>query len=98
VALHVIASDGGEKIEKRKDERRSGNGRVLALHIDGSPHAFALENISAGGLMGPALPGINDARELVVELEDGTFIPAELKWLDGAFAGLAFVSEPIING
>jgi hypothetical protein len=94
VALHVIEGTGGEakKDERRLDERLSADGRVIALHIDGSPRAFALQNISGGGVMGTALPGIEEATELVIELEDGTLMPASLKWSDGAFAGLAFIT------
>jgi hypothetical protein len=99
VALHVIEgkSSPGQKQERRSNNRRPANGRIVALHIDGSPRAFALENISSGGVMGPALAGIGEASELVVELEDGTLIPAQLRWSDGTFAGLAFVTDSSIN-
>jgi hypothetical protein len=96
VALHVIEgkSGPGPKKERRSNDRRPADGRVVALHIDGSPRAFALENISSGGVMGSAVGGIGGASELVVELEDGTLIPAQLKWSDGTFVGLAFVTDP----
>ena len=68
-------------------------GRTLGLYVDGSPHAFRLENISAGGVMGKAIPGLRQARSLLIELEDGRMIPAELRWSDGVFAGLAFLSD-----
>jgi hypothetical protein len=96
VALHVVDGGKGDEshwIEKRKHERTPADGRTVMLHIDGSKHAFAIHNTSAGGLMGEALSGISEASSLVVELEDGTCIPAELKWSDGEFAGLAFL-EP----
>lgn len=90
VALHVVdtAEPGADK---RQHEREPGEGRTIALHLDGSPHAFVLHNISAGGVMGPALPGLTDAQSLMIELEDGTMLPAELRWSDGEHAGLAFV-------
>lgn len=80
----------GEK-ERRRDERVETTGRTIALHIDGSPHAFAITDLSTGGAKGVAIPGIAEATKLVVELEDGTMLPAELKWSDGKFAGLAFL-------
>jgi hypothetical protein len=95
VALHVVGESASEPApDRREGERVAAAGRVIGLHIDGSPRAFALENISANGVKGAALPGIDEASELVVELEDGTLIPAELKWCDGTFAGLAFVTDP----
>jgi hypothetical protein len=99
VALHVIEGSGvaSKGRERRKHDRVPADGRVVALHIDGSPRAFALENTSSGGLMGSALAGIDKASELVVELEDGTFIPAQLKWNDGTFVGLAFVTDSKID-
>ena len=93
VALHVI--EGGKTLtrtqEKRRHARVAAKGRVIVLHIDGSPHPFALQDISPGGLKGAALPGLADATALVVELEDGTLMPAEVRWSDEKFAGLAFL-------
>jgi hypothetical protein len=96
VALHMIDGCGTriEAREKRRERRKSAHGRTLVLHIDGSPRAFALENISTGGIMGEALSGITAAKSLVVELEDGTLLPAELRWSNDANAGLAFVQIP----
>ena len=93
VALHLVKPSKGTR-EQRRDERKPGEGRVLALFVDGAPHAFALHNISNGGLMGDAPPGISDAQTLSIELEDGTLLPAELRWTDGSVAGLAFLSPP----
>ena len=93
VSLHIV---GGQSLtagrEKRREQRVPANGRVLGLFIDGSPHAFAIQNSSSGGVMGEALPGIADAESLVVELEDGTRLPAVLKWAKDEFVGLAFVT------
>ena len=105
VALHVINSghaiDSGRVIdagmaetgkkERRRDQRIDTEGRTIALHIDGSPHAFAITDLSTSGAKVVAIPGIAEATKLVVELEDGTMLPAELKWSNGKFSGLAFV-------
>ncbi len=94
VALHVVEADppAPAREERRKHERVSTDSRTLSLHIDGSPRAFAISDISSGGIMGEALPDLIGAATLIVEFEDGTFVPAELKWCEGAFAGLAFVA------
>jgi hypothetical protein len=92
VALHVVSGSGAAvSQEKRREARKSAYGRTLVLHIDGSPRAFLIENISDGGVMGEALSGVAEAKSLVVELEDGTLLPAELRWSNEANAGLAFV-------
>ncbi len=96
VALHVLPErpKPPEPENRRGQERSSAVGRTLGLYIDGSPHPFRLENISDGGAMGKAIPGMRQAKALLVELEDGRMVPAELRWSDGIFAGLAFVSAP----
>ena len=91
VALRLVARTGRAPVDKRAGERADGEGRVLSLHIDGSVHPFALQNISAGGAMGQAAIDPAGAGSLAVELEDGTLMPAEIKWTDGAVAGMAFV-------
>ncbi|MGD9810364.1 MAG: PilZ domain-containing protein [Sphingobium sp.] len=96
VALHMVNSapplSSGR--ERRKEERIPASGRVLGLHIDGSPHAFRIEDISAGGVKGALLPGMEQATSLMIELEDGSTLSAELRWTDGEFAGLALLSPP----
>jgi hypothetical protein len=93
VALHVIkgGSPTARHVERRRAERHPADGRVLTLHIDDSPRAFAIQNISSGGVMGEDLAGIGDANALVVELEDGTLLPAELRWCSQGHVGLAFI-------
>jgi hypothetical protein len=95
VALHVLPDLQPREApdERRKQERVKAVGRTLGLYIDGSPHAFRIENISEGGAMGRAIPGIRQAKSLLIELEDGRMVPAELRWSDGVFAGLAFLSD-----
>ena len=93
VALHVVSAAGQKPgREQRREERVSAEGRILALFVDGSPQPFALNNISSGGLMGVAPPGVTEAQTLCVELEDGTMLPAELRWTDGNAIGLAFLA------
>jgi hypothetical protein len=92
VALHLV--EGGKPYrERRRAKRETADGRVLALHIDGHPRAFAIEDISDGGIKGAKVEGIANGRQLMVELEDGTLLPVELRWSSGGFIGLAF-SEP----
>ena len=90
VALRVI-EHGGQPDEKRVHEREPGNGRILSLHIDGCIQPFAIENISAGGVKGSAGLDLDAAMSLVVELEDGTLLTAQLRWSEGEVAGLAFL-------
>ncbi len=90
VALRLIEATAPPS-DKRAEERLPGDGRVLSLHVDGCVHPFALHNISGGGAMGDAGVALNAATSLVVELEDGSLLPAELKWTNGTVAGLAFL-------
>ncbi|MEO7737898.1 MAG: PilZ domain-containing protein [Novosphingobium sp.] len=99
VALHV-GSNTGKPVkadERRSEDRVSAAGRTIALYVDGSPRPFHLRNISPGGAMGLTLPGLTEAVSLKVELEDGTMVPAELRWNDGQSAGLAFVWPAVVN-
>ena len=90
VALRVVEAAAAHS-GRRREERSPGDGRVLALHVDGSVLPFAIHNISAGGVMGDADLDIATATNLAVELEDGTLLPAELKWTNGTVAGMAFL-------
>jgi hypothetical protein len=92
VALHLV--EGGKPYRNRRRQKRDpAEGRVLTLHIDGATRAFAIEDISAGGVKGAKAEDIARGRQLIVELEDGTLHPAELRWSNGGFIGLAFI-EP----
>lgn len=90
VALHLVTK-GKPWRERRDEERQAAAGRVLTLHIDGAPRAFAIEDISAGGVKGEAIEDVFNSKELMVELEDGTTLAAEVRWRSGGFIGLAFV-------
>lgn len=89
VALHIVPS---APADKRQHARFSAQGRVLGLYLDGAASAFAIHNISAGGVMGDLVPKMADAQSIQIELEDGTLLPAELRWINGKQAGLAFLS------
>jgi hypothetical protein len=93
VSLHVVDAASDNPANKRREERVEEHGRVLGLYINGAPQPFAVRNSSPGGMMGEALPDIAGAQTLFVELEDGTRLPAVLKWTDGDFVGLAFVTD-----
>ncbi|WP_296675775.1 PilZ domain-containing protein [Novosphingobium sp.] len=91
VALHLVA--GGKPYrERRSDKRQPADGCVLTLHIDGAPRAFAIEDISAGGLKGEAIEEVFSSKEMLVELEDGSVHPVEVRWRTGGFIGLAFIN------
>ncbi|MBS0475476.1 MAG: hypothetical protein JSR28_10055 [Proteobacteria bacterium] len=90
VVLHLLA--GGKPYrERRREKRVSATGREVTLHIDGAPRAFAVEDISTGGVKGAVIEDVFKSRQLIVELEDGTLLPAELRWRSGGFIGLEFV-------
>ncbi len=83
--------------ERREHERIRTAGRTLQLLIDGSPHAFAIQNISAGGLMGSDPVGLTPSSKVQVRFEGGILVPAEVKWTEGAFTGLAFTSPLLLD-
>ena len=76
--------------ERREYERLPGHGRVIQLLIDGAPHAFAVQNISSGGLMAQASPSLLSAKAVQVEIAGGGLLSADVKWTNGKFAGIAF--------
>jgi len=76
--------------ERRLHERMEAAGRVLQLLVDGAPHAFAVRNLSAGGLMGDTPAGLVPAKLVQVRFEDGKTVDASVRWSSGELAGLAF--------
>ena len=84
--------------EKREFARMAGNGRNLQLLIDGSPASFALQNISAGGVMGDASVELAPGAEVLVRFEDGLLIPATVRWSDDGMVGLAFTKPMLPEG
>ena len=83
--------------EKRRHERIETPDRALQLLIDGSPHRFALHNISAGGVMGDDPVGLVPGATVHVRFEGGILVPAVVKWTDGHLTGLAFESPVLLD-
>lgn len=83
--------------ERRQHERIRSAGRTLQLLIDGSPHAFAVQNISAGGLMGADPVGLLPSTNVQVRFEGGILVPAVVKWTEGDLTGLAFSSPVLLD-
>jgi hypothetical protein len=69
----------------------------LQLLIDGSPHSFAIENISAGGLMGHDPVGLQPKSVVHVRFEGGILVPAIVRWTEGPLTGLAFSSPVLLD-
>lgn len=76
--------------ERRGDERRPGEGRVVHLLINGSSQAFAIHNISRRGLMIDAPAGLISARSVAILSPDGGEVPATVRWTHAGQAGLQF--------
>lgn len=87
---HVPTADN-----RRRHERVEAEGRTLQLLIDGAPHAFALHNISASGVMGDDPVGMVPGSTVHVRFEGGILVPAEVRWTEGALTGLRF-SAPVL--
>jgi hypothetical protein len=83
--------------ERRRHERIKAEGRTLQLLIDGSPHSFAVHNISAGGLMGQDPVGLRTKSVVHVRFEGGILVPAEVRWTEGSLTGLAFTSAVLLD-
>lgn len=88
--------DAVDWAERRRHERvKAAAGRTLQLLIDGSPHSFAVHNISASGLVGDDPVGLTPMSTVQVRFEGGILVPAEVRWTDGPLTGLAF-SAPVL--
>lgn len=85
------AEHGSPGAEQRRHTRKSAGGQRLQLLIDDSPHAFAIHNISDGGLMGDDPVGLEPGTTVQVRREDGLLVPARVVWSEGALIGLAFI-------
>jgi hypothetical protein len=99
-AANSVAPNISEQInweERRRHERIKAAGRTLQLLIDGSPHSFALHNISAGGLMGDDPVGLKPRSSVQVRFEGGILVPAVVRWTEGALTGLAFTSPVLLD-
>jgi len=87
----------GTGAEKRRHERVPVVDRSLALLIDGTPHSFALHNLSAGGLMGDAPAPMQAGATVQVRFEGGIVVPATVMWSADDRVGLAFDSPVIFD-
>lgn len=83
--------------ERREHERLDVAGRTLQLLIDGSPHSFALENISAGGLKGALAASLAPEATVHVRFEGGILVPAEVRWVERGLVGLAFATPVMLD-
>jgi hypothetical protein len=83
--------------ERRRHERLGTKNRTLQLLIDGSPHSFAVHNISAGGLMGADPVGLAPKSMVHVRFEGGILVPAEVRWIEDDLTGLAFTSPLLLD-
>jgi hypothetical protein len=86
-SLHLSATPWDDR---RQHKRMNAKGRTLQLLLDGSPHSFALENLSEGGAMGHDPIGLSPQTALQVRLEDGMLVPATVRWVEGDLIGIAF--------
>ncbi len=83
--------------ERRRDERRPIEGRTVHLLINGSPQAFAIHNVSRGGLMVDAPAGLVAARTIEIVSPDGDVVPAAIRWTAGGLTGLQFERPVLID-
>ena len=86
-----------EAKDQRRHERMPAKGRKLQLLIDGSPTSFALENISEGGAMGDNAANLIPGARVHVRFEGGILVPAEVKWAEDGFVGLAFITPVMLD-
>ena len=91
------ADDEAAWLNRRRHERMPVNDRSLQLLIDGSPHSFAIHNLSAGGLMGEAPAPLAPGSTVEVRFEGGIIIPATVKWINDDLLGLAFDSPVLFD-
>jgi hypothetical protein len=98
-AAPAKARAGGEAtgIDRRRHDRLQVNDRTLQLLIDGSPHNFAIHNLSAGGLMGDAPATLERGDTVQVRFEGGIIVPATVQWVEDDLLGLAFDSPVIFD-
>lgn len=83
--------------ERRRHERVKVTNRTLQLLIDDSPRAFALHDISAGGVMGEDPVGLAPASLVHVRFEGGILVPAEVRWCEDGMIGLAFKAAVLVD-
>jgi len=84
-------------LDRRRHDRLPAADRMLQLLIDGSPHDFAIHNLSAGGLMGDAPAPLEAGSNVEVRFEGGIVVHATVKWSKGDLIGLAFDSPVLFD-
>ncbi len=82
---------------RRRHERVAAEDRTLQLLIDGSPHSFAVHNLSAAGMMGSDPVGLKPMSHVQVRFEGGILVPAQVRWTDGPLTGLTFSAPVLID-
>jgi hypothetical protein len=92
-----MAEDDATWADRRLHERLPVAERSLQLLIDGSPHNFAIHNLSAGGLMGEAPAPLEAGSTVEVRFEGGIIVPATVKWINDDLLGLAFDSPVLFD-
>ena len=83
--------------ERRRDERLPAEGRTVRLLVNGSPQAFAIHNVSRGGLMVDAPAGLVAARSIEILSADGEIVPASVRWTANGLTGLQFDRAVLID-
>lgn len=83
--------------DRRRYERKDGNGRVLQLLVDGERHSFTVHDISVGGLKGDSAAALAGAGKVEVVFEGGRTVPARVRWTEGEVAGLSFTGPVLID-
>jgi PilZ domain-containing protein len=92
------SSDGSESGQERRRHGRTRTAdRKLQLMIDGSPHNFAVEDLSEGGAMGKDPIGMLPGTTLHVRFEGGVLVPAVVRWTEGDLVGLAFMAPLLLD-
>jgi hypothetical protein len=83
--------------ERRRDERRPAGGRVVRLMINGSPQAFAIHNVSRGGVMIEAPEGLVTARTVEIIADDGEKVGASVRWTANGVTGLQLAKPLFVD-
>ena len=83
--------------DRRRYERKTGDGRVLQLLVDGERHEFKVHDISVGGLKGDAPVDLSGTKSVQVVFEGGRTVPAKVRWTEGELAGLSFTGPVLID-
>ncbi len=83
--------------DRRRYERKAGNGRVLDLLVEGARHSFEVHDISVGGMKGDAPVELAGVDKVEVVFEGGRTVPARVRWTEGELTGLSFTGPVLID-